>query len=538
VNRVVVIGSGATGVHCARTLLERGIDVTMIDAGYPRPDPVVPEASFDELKQRLDDPVGYFLGSHAEGVVYPATKASYYGHPPSKAHVFRIPDRFRSRASNMSPLFSFARGGLAEAWTAGSYEFSRSDLSAFPIDPSEMASGYREVADRIGIGGERDDLAEFIPFESPYLPPLPLDLHSALLVERYGARRAELRRTLGFVMGRSRVATLSREHRGRPGCAQLGRCLWGCPTDAIYSPLVTLRECLAHPRFEYLPGVLVSHFEYHADGRVSEVVGHRLSDDQTLRLPVRTLILAAGALASSKLVLDSIHRRTGTIERLGGLMDNRQVHVPFLTPAALGQPVDRASYQFHHLAFGLERADPQEYIHGQITTLKAASVHPIVQSLPLDYRGALAVFSALRVGLGIANVNLHDSRRASSGLTIRPLESGSTELILEYADDPAEAALLADAVLRTKQALRRLGAVVPPGMTRTLPKGASVHYAGTLPMSASRTALGCDPSGRSYDFPNVVFADGASFPFLPAKNLTFTLMANGVRVARALDPAA
>jgi choline dehydrogenase-like flavoprotein len=30
---------------------------------------------------------------------------------------------------------------------------------------------------------------------------------------------------------------------------------------------------------------------------------------------------------------------------------------------------------------------------------------------------------------------------------------------------------------------------------------------------------------------NLVIADGASFPSLPAKNLTFSLMANAVRVA-------
>ena len=33
--------------------------------------------------------------------------------------------------------------------------------------------------------------------------------------------------------------------------------------------------------------------------------------------------------------------------------------------------------------------------------------------------------------------------------------------------------------------------------------------------------------------PGVWLADGATFPFLPAKNITFTLMANAVRVAQA-----
>jgi len=39
--------------------------------------------------------------------------------------------------------------------------------------------------------------------------------------------------------------------------------------------------------------------------------------------------------------------------------------------------------------------------------------------------------------------------------------------------------------------------------------------------------------GRSRMFENLFIADGATFPFLPAKNITFTLMANAVRIAEA-----
>jgi choline dehydrogenase-like flavoprotein len=39
--------------------------------------------------------------------------------------------------------------------------------------------------------------------------------------------------------------------------------------------------------------------------------------------------------------------------------------------------------------------------------------------------------------------------------------------------------------------------------------------------------------GQSRDFENVFFVDGATFPFLPAKNITFTLMANAARIAEA-----
>jgi choline dehydrogenase-like flavoprotein len=68
-------------------------------------------------------------------------------------------------------------------------------------------------------------------------------------------------------------------------------------------------------------------------------------------------------------------------------------------------------------------------------------------------------------------------------------------------------------------------------MLHIRPMGASVHYAGTIPMTTDKAPRTTSPHGRSNDFDNLYFVDGTSFPFLPAKNLTFTLMANAVRVA-------
>jgi choline dehydrogenase-like flavoprotein len=531
VAKVVVVGSGASGVHFALTALQRGHEVTLVDVGYQRPAPVLPHATFAELKEQLPDPLAYFLGTEGGGVVYPESKPSYYGHPPSKNYVFAAPKYFRHRARAMQPVFSFARGGLAEAWTGGSYAFSQDDLAGFPFDYGAIRSAYQEIARRIGVGAADDDLARFIPFDAPYLDPLPLDPHSRLLVETYMGRRQRLQRDFGFFLGRSRVATLSRDYAGRGGCGSLGRCLWGCPREAIYSPLVTLRECEQHEGFQYCHGLMVTHFEYRPDGRISGMVAVPVEGGTPVTFTGESYVLAAGALATSKIYLDSIRLREGRIDSLAGLMDNQQVHVPFLSPRMIGQPSETASYQFHHLAFGLPQPDPRAYIHGQITTLRAASVQPIVQGMPLDLRTALKLFRGVRTGLGIANINLFDSRRAASRLTLEPLPEGRSALVVDYAGDPDEPARVAQAVKATASALRALGCIIPPGMTRVLPKGASVHYCGTLPMQDKPGDNTCSPTGRSHRFPNLLIADGATFPFLPAKNLTFTLMANAVRIA-------
>ena len=529
--RVVIVGSGPSAVHCALSALERGAYVTMIDVGIAPPDPVLPETAFDDLKDRLDDPVAYFLGELGQGVVYPDGAASYYGHPPSKQYVFEVPPSFTPTLHAMNPVFSFARGGLAGAWTAGSYLWSDVDFEDFPFDFATLLPFYETIATRIGISGEDDDLSPYLPLTVPHHPSLALDPHSALLLDRYHTKRSRLHRN-GFFLGRSRVATLSRPQGGRNGCTDLGRCLWGCPTGALYHPAATLADCRLHDGFRYLPGHYVTHVDVDTGGIVAAAVATDLRTGTATRIEGDQFVLAAGALNSTKIYLETWHRRTGALLRLGGLMDNRQIHVPFLSPSMIGHPVDTASYQFHHLAFGITRPQGREYVHGQITTLKAAAIHPIVAGIPVSSRMGIALFKTIRAGLGVANVNLHDERRPDSHVSLQPGDGPTGgQLVIHYVPGEDEPRRRTRAVREVKAGLRTLGCLVPPGMTRVLPMGTSAHYAGTLPMTTEERPHTTTPEGGVRGFSNLFIADGAGFPFLPAKNLTMTLMANAARIA-------
>ena len=55
-----------------------------------------------------------------------------------------------------------------------------------------------------------------------------------------------------------------------------------------------------------------------------------------------------------------------------------------------------------------------------------------------------------------------------------------------------------------------------------------------MPMSTTPGDFTCAPDGRSHRFPNLYIVDGANLPWLPAKNHTFTLMANASRMAAGL----
>lgn len=530
--KVIVVGSGPSGVHFAQTALAMGREVLMLDVGHERPMPAAPGAAFDDLKRRLDDPAGYLLGDDFQGVTLPGGTGEYYGLPPSKEYVLTPVRPFSLKEWGFSSLSSFARGGLAEAWTAGVYPFTEAELADFPFSYADLLPHYEEVARRIGVSGVGDDLAPFFPPHAHLMEPLRLDAHSQRLLDAYASLRADLN-AAGCYAGRSRLAVLTRPHDGRDPCSYLGRCLWGCPHQALYTPSVTLERLIAEPGFRYVPGSYVSHCTWDASRHVRGVVV-LAQDGSEETVGGDAVALAAGTLSSARIVLESVRRATGEILTLTGLMDNQQILVPFVNLGMIGKASDPRSYQYHQVCLGLAGDDPRHYVHAQLTTLKTGMAHPVIQSLPFDLATDTTVFRLLRSALGVANVNLHDTRRPDCRATLEPQASGPGRLVLNYTPPADDAAQIASALTRVRSALHRLGCVVPPGMAHVRPKGASVHYAGLIPMGSSDGPLGASAEGKSRDFEGLYFADGVTFPFLPAKNITFTLMANAVRVARAM----
>lgn len=527
---VTVVGSGASALQFAQSALENGWKVVMLDVGRPRPEPVMPEAGFLDLIEQHEDPTRYFLGERFQSLLMPGAADEFYGFPPHREYIFEGVEQYRLESDGFEPLQSFARGGLAEAWTGGCFPFNDAELVDFPWGYDAIGPYYDLVAKRIGIIGADDDLAPYFPVHDNLAEPIELDEHGRKLVERYQKKKSSLNAS-GVYLGRSRSAVITEDRGDRLACTKLGRCLWGCPREAFYTPALTLKSLLGHENFDYRPGLYVSHFEAGEDQRITHVNVQRVDGGGEERIEVDKLALGAGTLASCKIFLDSIYRATGEIWTLDDLMDNRQVLLPFLNLGMIGKRYDPVSYQYHQLCMGFTAEPAKHYLHGILTTLKTTMMHPIVQNVPFDLKTALNVFKNVHAALGLVNLNFYDDRRPENTLTIEPAEDGRTRLLIRYVPGAGETERRKAGMARVKSALLALGCIVPPGMAHHRPMGASVHYAGTIPMTTEGASKTTDENGKSRDFENLWFVDGTSFPFLPAKNLTFSIMANAARIA-------
>jgi choline dehydrogenase-like flavoprotein len=526
---ILIVGSGASGVHFALTALRKGRRVIMLDVGHAGRETVLPQENLDGLKRNLPDPARYFLGPSYESVVLPGSQGEYYAFPPSKEHVFRDHPEFRFQSNGFSPLYSFAAGGLGEVWTGGCYPFDDRDLQHFPFGYRELGPYYGQVAANIGVSGAKDDMAAVFPYHDGLMEPLQLDAHSSVLLDSYQRHRSQLNNKFHCLIGRARTAVLSRQLGSRPGCTYTGRCLWGCASKAFYTPSITLTECRTFPNFEYHDGLYVDHFRMDTNGKMRSVVVSTAGGG-TREIAASSLVLAAGTLCSARIFLESIYRDTGKAPELRGVMDNRQILMPFVNLRMLGRPWSPDTFQYHQVAMAA-RMDNGDMAHGLVTTLKTALIHPLTQTLPFDLGTGLTAMRAVHGALGMVNINLPDYRREENRIAL-DTAARPHKLVIDYHPTADEPARLKSTIETFRKILGQLKCFAPRQTIHVRPMGASVHYAGTLPMSTENSSGTCTPQGASRDVEGLYFADGSTFPDLPAKNLTFTLMANATRIAQ------
>src|ERR1043166_995878 len=226
-----IIGSGPTGVSAAKALLDRGLKVTMLDAGITLEkskqsalDQTSSSASADWNRKHIDD---FKSGTKAtaKGITL---KLAYGSDFP-----YRGGDQFISANGDVGILPSLAQGGLSNVWGAAMLPYLPEDTTDWPIDIRSLDPHYRAVLELTGLAAHRDQLEQKFPlFVTPHS-----DLQTGSIIDSLlhdvAAKRDDLAQQK-ILIGRSRLAIAERNQHGL-GCAACRMCMYGCPLGLIYN---------------------------------------------------------------------------------------------------------------------------------------------------------------------------------------------------------------------------------------------------------------------------------------------------------------
>jgi choline dehydrogenase-like flavoprotein len=517
---IIIVGSGPAGVSAAFPLLAAGLKVLMVDGGkHSSQQP--PSENFLFWRKNDNTQTKWMVGRdfHAlrmHDAISPKLRV------PTLAYSF---DQFeqvnRISSENFVSVGSLATGGLSNAWGCGVARFSATELASFPCTESDMQASYDIVANRIGIsGGHNDDLSDYFGLDKNSGPSLEIDQSHTLILNRYDRSRTKLN-SIGFILGRSRVAVLNEERGDRLACTRSGNCLWGCQRKALYSATDELIALKRFPNFHHKSGFIVESIirtETHCS-----IIGQHAVNGTNQSISARKILLAAGTLATTKIALKALN-----LTEAVRVLSSPTAAFLLWIPSLLGIPRQN-SFGLGQLSFNLKLTNG---INGFGSTFSPTGIPmaEFVRHLPLKRRFAVDLLKNLLSSCLIGNVFLPGHLSTAQA---KLKNDGSLMIVGGYDDNVPQ--LMAESANLLRNAYRKLGTILLPMSFTSGRPGSDIHYSGTLPMKMTPTLGETNQYGELYGLPNIHIVDGACLPILSEKSHTMTIMANANRIGEKLS---
>lgn len=524
---MAVIGSGPAAAAAAHMLAAAGHGVTVFDVGLriephlepltrlPRPvDEAAFRAAVDAQRRRV-------LGGDAAALPPKLPFGSDF--------VYRsIPGAELSTAPGMHIVTSLALGGLSNAWGANVCAIAGRDMADWPIGEADLTPYYKALAAITDVSGRPgDDIDELYAAPLPAAEHYPLGLHGRRLLESATGRAAALR-TAGIHCGRAKIAVGPLWSLGGVGCAPCGLCMHGCPQGAIFNAGDVIRSLAARGAVTYLDRRLVLRFVEAEDG---VTLFSRPADGGPVEERVfDRVFIAGGVFGSTALVARSL----GWCDRTYVIRDSQKYYFPFLRyrrAAGARREKTNTLAQIFIQDAGLRHTP--HIVHCQLYGLNDL----VFESLQAKLGPAAALlekwgapfFERLMIGM----VYFHSDD--SGALLYRvPADPDAGLGHVEAGDTPDTGPLFREFTGRLSRFADAFGGRPLGFLAERSPPGHSMHFGGSLPMSADPAAGRTDRLGRPFGCRRVHVVDTSVLPSIPGTPTTYVIMANAARICAAI----
>ncbi len=523
---VIVVGSGPAGVSVTYPMVKAGLKVLMVDGGRMS---TASPSSQSYIASRVADTnqARWMVGRDFHSLKFDAAVSPKLRAPTHK-HVFEgFAAANHIYGNDFVTLGSMAVGGLSEAWGCGVATLTNEELREYPFHPQEIRNSYATVSTRMGISGAcDDDLTAYFGLDEWADPPIHLDTIQQRIFSNYKKNRSAIIHD-GVMLGRSRVAALSRDRQGvstsgsqdRFACNLSGNCLWGCSRKSLYTATYDLNNLLLENNFSYLSGFVVDALS--EDASSSKIIGHlSTSNTITQSYSAKKIVLCAGTLASTRLALRQLRS-------LNSVSFQTCPNAAFLMwmPQSLGLTAEPA-FGLGQISFSMNLSEGSVGF-GSFFNTTGIPVSEFVKAIPLRKPNAIEILRGMLTSCVVGNVFLPGKYTAG-----RATLDENDALQVQGNYTAAVKDLMAEVKYKMKRTARRLNSVILPFSFTVGKPGGDLHYACTLPMKANPTIGESDRNGKIVGLTNIYAADGSVLPSLSAKSHTLTLMANADRIGQ------
>ncbi len=534
----VIVGSGASGGIAAHVLVNKGLNVLLLEIGPKW------EAAKDFVTSHKWPYEMPFRGRGKPGQYDGLWKIDAY-----TEHLYVNP-RIDRYATAPGTDFHWTRihavGGRTITWGRVSLRMSESDFKPkalqdgygddWPISYDDLAPYYDRAERLMGVYGTREGLAN-LP-DGIYMPPPRMRCGEQLL--KTGCKKI----TIPAIP--IRAAVLTRNHEGRPACHYCGECGRGCDTASRYSTLeAIIPALLKRPNFTLRTHAAASRVLLNPHTkRASGVAYIDTQNGQEYEVFGKTVVLGAGAMESTRILLnsktrdfpDGLANSSGVLGHY--LMDNiKSGFLAGFLPPLKGWPITNEDgaggghiYIPRHV--NLKGGRKAEVLRGW--HFQPSSGSPMfpwfsyrIGGFGSEFKKEVKAHHPSIITMAGFGESLPDFSNFCEidpdGLKDR---YGIPQLRFncKWGDNDLKMAdLMYDSA---EEILRAAGAEIMPFQKRQpAPHGDSTHEVGTARMGKDPKTSVLNPFCASHDVENLFVVDGSSFVSLSEKNVTLTITA-------------
>jgi choline dehydrogenase-like flavoprotein len=520
---VGIVGSGHAGIAVAKVLVRRGFRPVILDVGETL------DADRQQIvtrmsSQRKTEWSGADLAVVTRNPTVSGPKVLRLAYGSDYPYAGTRDDAPLEVADD-GPTPSMARGGYSTIWGAAMLPAAPSDIRAWPIPHHELDPYYELVLKDLPFSATTDALAREFPLYRDHAEPLePAPTVEAFLQALDRSRFFKGREDVAY--GQARLAVHAKDGPRAPGCVYCGRCLSGCVYGSIYSADQDLQRMIQAGEVDYRPGRTV--LQVSEQGSQVEVLCETAGGHE--RVVLNRLFLAAGALNSTRLVLESkrLYGRPTVMKTTQGFV------VPMLQLRRASFPWPNANtLSGAFFEFKLPSVS-DNWIHSQISPANELVLAKL--RYQANRKSLADNFKKLALErLLIAICNFHSDHAGSYVLDLKPPAGGSRSVLSVQTQASMDfATVMKKGSRRLARLMSKVGVVpLTPFMYGDPRKPFGWHFGGSMPMTkAPSDEMHTDLLGRPMNWNRIHVVDSSVFPSVPATTVALLAMANATRIAQ------
>lgn len=543
---VVIIGSGAGGGMAAMMLTQGGLNCALLEAG-PSIDPSV---DYKEHAWPYDSIYrGWGPGYYYRDRPYIDEFSAHLGSWDLKGEPYVLAEGQKFRWFRSRVL-----GGRTNIWGRVSLRFAPYDFKPYstdgggvdwPISSDDIAPYYDRVERLIGVFGNRDGVPT-LP-DGIYMPPPAPRCHERLVAS--GCNK------LGIPIIAMRNAILTQEHDGRAPCHYCAHCSRGCVTASRFSSLqVLLPKANDTGRLKLITNAMAREILTDGEGRCTAVSYIDRTDRREYQLRARAVVVAGGALESTRLLLNSRSPRfpnglansSGAIGK--GLNDTVGYNMTAYLPQLMGRKIENEDgIDGGHLIIpwwlqGVKGRDFRRGYHIELfggpqmgwVTGNGGVTAAVYDGYGTEFKKHGREIFGSAFGLAGRGEMISNDK---SWIEIDPETTdayGVPVLRFHWEWGEEELAMVRHMERTFAEIIDAAGGKVIGRQDGISAGGTILHELGTARMGADPRTSVLNAYNQAHDVKNLFVVDGAAFSSNPEKNPTLTILALSMRASEYL----